>query len=132
MKEGASWIGLGAALLLALSGCQRAAVDNDAARVKGLDQAFPGLGSMPVPTELPASGGEVKLFVRVAVEAHGTGDLAGAAILLKRAMRGAGMTLDQVNAVQAARNGWTRELRERAKQGDEEAKAGLAAVNAAR
>jgi hypothetical protein len=124
-------MGLGAALLVGLSGCQRAAGDADAARVKGLEQAFPGLGSMAVPAELPASGGEARLFVRVAVEAHGTGDLAGAAILLKRAMRGAGMTLEQVNAVQAARNGWTRELRERAKQGDEAAKAGVAAVDAA-
>ena len=75
--------------------------------------------------------GDPRAYVSVALRAVRSNDLATGVIMLKKAMRVPGMTVDQIKASQEARRAWMTDLTERAARGEESAKAALAAIEKA-
>ena len=85
----------------------------------------------PAQSDQTATAGDPKAYVNAALSAVRSNDLATGVIMLKKAMRLPGMTVAQIQASQEARKTWTSDLTERAAQGEENAKAALAAIDQA-
>jgi hypothetical protein len=118
----------GAAVIVALGGCGRKAA-NIQLQSAELEKAFPGLASVaPARTGQPATSGDPKAFVAVALSASRSNDYVTAVLMLQKAAESPGVTPEQVTALQVARKAWVTDLMTRAGRGDESAKAALAAI----
>jgi hypothetical protein len=131
VKSCAVWLAVAATALLHLGGCGSKKA-SDRAQTAGLEKAFPDLAAVaPAQTDQTVPIGDLRAYVSVALRAVRSNDLATGVIMLKKAMRVPGMTVDQIQASQEARKAWMTDLKERVARGEESAKAELAAIEQA-
>jgi hypothetical protein len=129
MKTCLSLVSISAAVLLLWCGCGGSKADVTA-RTSALEKAFPDLAAVaPAATDQAVPAGDPKAYVSSALSAVRRQDLATGVIMLKRALRLPGLTVDQIKAMQEARSMWMTDLTQRADKGDESAKAALAAIS---
>lgn len=131
MKTYFGLLSVSAAALLLLYGCGGQKTDVQA-RTSELEKAFPDLAAVdPAQGDQSVPDADPKAYVRFALSAVRSNDLATGVIMLKKAMRLPGMTVAQIQASQEARKAWMSDLTQRAARGEESAKAALAVIDQA-
>lgn len=119
-----------AALLVTLAGCGEKPEDIQRQTAE-LEKAFPGLAAAaPARSGRPGATVDASAYVKAALSASRSNDYGTAVIMLQKAAESPGVTPEQVMAIQTARKAWVADLMTRAAQGDEKAKAALAAIEA--
>ena len=96
-----------------------------------LEKAFPAAAA-PVPAETPATAAapvaDANAYVKAALASVQANDYAGSVIALQTAQRARGVTVDQLMAIERAKQAMTADLVNRADRGDSKAKADLKAI----
>ena len=119
-----------AAVVLAGNGCAKKA--DLTAQTAALEKPFPGLAAAVAAqtqaTGQPATDNPKACVIAAVCAVRRNNDLSTGVILLRKAARLPGVSAKQIRVMSEVRNAWLNDLASRAGQGDESAKAGLAAI----